>query len=489
MERRPAAVVAGITLTFSLALLPGAASARARARPYDFNGDGYPELVVGTPYLQVRSHLAAGGVVVLRGFRSGVSTKGRVITQSSHGVVGSSEDQDQFGAAVASADFNRDGYADLAIGAPGEKIGNDPGGAVTILYGSRTGLRGKGSVRLSQPKGTTTSSGSVGGDSVAAADFTGDGWPDLAVGNLGADLVRVFRGGRSGFSMSRSSVVRTLQSGSEFGIGFGSALAAGDLDGDGRTDLAIASEGASYDDGDGSDGAVTACFGTSKGLSDCVLLVESADFAGLASVAVGNVSGDKRPEIVAGVPAAEEQDEPGVVQTLSLSGRGTATKATISSLTQGTLGLPEDVYGEDRFGSDVALGDLDHDGFDDLVVGSPGQTVGNQRYAGRVVVVDGGRTGYRTHAAAVYDQDTAGVPGKAEPLDAFGGALALADHDRDGHLDLAIGAPGENDYSGGVTTLRGHGAAFTPRGAHTFGLRSVGYPQRDHAEFGLTFGR
>ena len=101
---------------------PAQAAESTAAVPFDVNGDGYPELVVGAPDLQVGSVKEAGGVFVLPGSRSGISLREKVVTQSSPGVPGASETGDAFGSVVASADFDRDGFADLAVGQPEEGV-------------------------------------------------------------------------------------------------------------------------------------------------------------------------------------------------------------------------------------------------------------------------------------------------------------------------------------------------------------------------------
>ncbi|RZM10770.1 MAG: DUF1488 family protein, partial [Sphingomonas sp.] len=122
-----------------------AQAARPATAPYDVDGDGRPELVVGAPGLTVSGHSFAGGITVVR---PTTRTKPRasdatLVTQSTSGVAGASEHGDEFGSAVASADFDRDGYADLAVGLPGEDFSGKPdAGAVTILYGSKAGLTG-----------------------------------------------------------------------------------------------------------------------------------------------------------------------------------------------------------------------------------------------------------------------------------------------------------------------------------------------------------
>jgi hypothetical protein len=65
----------------------------------------------------------------------------------------------------------------------------------------------------------------------------------------------------------------------------------------------------------------------------------------------------------------------------------------------------------------------------------------------------------------------------------------LLDHDRDGHLDLAVGVPGENGREGAVTTLRGRGRSFTTTGARTFTLETLGVSDRTNAAFGEALAR
>ncbi|MGI3784400.1 MAG: FG-GAP and VCBS repeat-containing protein, partial [Janthinobacterium lividum] len=140
MHRRglPALLIP-LVLAAPLALLESPATAApVAAKPYDFDGDGHPDLVVGAAGLQVGSVKLAGGVFVLPGSSKGLSTDEQVITQSSSHVPGKPQPGYNFGSAFASADFNRDGFADLAIGMPTDDVGgqDEVAGSVTVLFGS-----------------------------------------------------------------------------------------------------------------------------------------------------------------------------------------------------------------------------------------------------------------------------------------------------------------------------------------------------------------
>lgn len=498
MHNRGAVVLAGVALAASFALQAGPASAAPPVvKPYDFNGDGFPELVVGADSLRVGSVERAGGVFVLPASAKGVSTQEQVLTQASGGVPGDPEPGSRFGGAVASADFNADGFADLAVGAPADAVGgeDEAAGSVTVLLGSAAGLRGQGSYVLTRA-GAATDDGF--GAALAAADLDGDGRAELVVGapyvededaagenNAGSGSVTVFRGTGERFSTAGSSVLHGVRTGSDFDEYFGSALAVGDVDGVAGTDLVIGSRGVPYQDGDGHAGFVTVC----PGGAACVRVPSERGYPGLESLAVGNVSGSSRPEIVLGVvPDSRANDaDGGSVVTLSLSGSGAALSGKATELTQDTQGVPGSDERDDAFGYAVALGDVDRDGYADLLVGAPGEAIGSRKDAGRVTLVHGGANGYRTSGNKTYDQNTQGVPGTAEKNDGFGAALALADHDGDGHLDLAVGAPGENG-TGAITTLTGSGKSFTTKGSRTLGLKTLGYSTRKDAGFGDVLG-
>ena len=108
--------------------------------PFDFNGDGYADLAVGVPGEDLRGRRDAGAVQVLYGSASGVTAHDQMWHQGRKGVKGALEKGDRFGTTLASADFDSDGYADLAIGILDEDIGTKKNaGAVQVLYGGPPG--------------------------------------------------------------------------------------------------------------------------------------------------------------------------------------------------------------------------------------------------------------------------------------------------------------------------------------------------------------
>ena len=239
--------------------------------PFDFDGDGYADLAVGVPGEDIGSRASkhdAGAVQVLYGSSSGPTARDQRWHQDSKGIKGAAEWGDRFGSVLASGDFDADGHADLAVGVPGEGVGTASyAGVVQVLYGGSKGLtardqlwrQGKGGV-----PGTPQSSYGF-GSSLAVGDFDGDGYEDLAiatgVSGLGAARsvkghLMVLRGSPSGLAstglqswsvdtpgLKLPAVCATKLEGSEIdtcSIGaFARSLAAGDVNGDGRDDLAF----------------------------------------------------------------------------------------------------------------------------------------------------------------------------------------------------------------------------------------------------------
>ena len=189
MRRRGGLLVIITLVAGSLSLAQGAGAAGGGCGGSDFDGDGRQDLAVGVP----GEDSGAGAVNVLYGSASGITaTADQFFRQGAGGLADTAEVVDLFGSSLATGDFNGDGRDDLAVGAPGE---DSFAGAVSVIYGSASGLAAAGNQIFRQGTGgveDTAEGGDQFGFSLAACDFDGDGRDDLAVGVRFEDLASGF---------------------------------------------------------------------------------------------------------------------------------------------------------------------------------------------------------------------------------------------------------------------------------------------------------
>ncbi len=243
-----------VTPVVAPAAVDSASAATNAAMPFDFDGDGYADLAVGVAGEDVRGVKDAGAVQVMYGSAAGVTARDQLWHQGKKGVKGKLEKGDRFGEVLASGDFDADGHADLAVGIPSEDVGSiKDAGVVQVLYGGpkRLTARDQGWHQGKPGVPGKNEAGDGFGGALAAGDFDGDGYADLVVGARGEDVGEktnagwavVLRGGPRGLTSSGAQSWRQgrgdVPSQPEQGEAFGSALAVGDVNGDGVDDLAV----------------------------------------------------------------------------------------------------------------------------------------------------------------------------------------------------------------------------------------------------------
>lgn len=374
----------------------------------DLNADGRRDLVLGAP--GESGTVADGGWLGIS--RGAAAFPGPVRAEPG------AEAEGRYGSVLALADFDADGFEDLAIGYPGRDFDGMDSGVVHLWNGSAAGP-----APGSRPIGPEPTGGAQVGAALATGDFNGDGLPDLAVaapaeavaGQPQAGRVRLLPGRSDAgpVATGRLEIDRALEAlGGEAVAreGFGAALAMGDLDGDGFEDLAIGSPG--------------------------------TDVGGLTDA--GSLT------ILRGGP-----DDPD----------GDLAPAAVEELRPGLAGLPGAPERGARFGAALAAADFDGDGFEDLAVGLSDAAVAGRVSAGAVLVIYSGPI----TTTALIHQDTPGLPGEIAARDQFGARLSAGDFDGDGRPDLLVSSPGEGGPRladmGSVTLIPSGPDGLRPRAA------------------------
>jgi hypothetical protein len=383
----------------------------------DFNGDGFSDLAIG--HQNAGNVLESGVVIILNGTSNGLDLKNETIwSQASPGIEGAPEAGDHFGAALASGDFNGDGYSDLAVGIPGESLGNFPNaGAVEMIYGSSSGLTATGSKFWSQDSdgiGEMAQENDHFGAALVAADFgkdTASGcYDDLAIG-VPNELYKGFRSG----------IVHTL---------YGSANA-------------ISAAGSQL------------WYPTKPGMPTSTPQ-KGDQFGGALAAgtfrATTSTCGKKKiADLIIGAPGAGDSTDHRPGATFVVYGNNWGLGVANSQMwTQNSAGMAGDGTDGGFFGGTLTAGHTVA-GHDYLVIGAWQK----DKNTGAVYLL---YTDPKTHrlstaASKFYNEDTPGIQDFAEQGHEFGEALATGDINADGEDDLEIGAPLTSDIGGSVHIL------------------------------------
>ncbi len=382
----------------------------------DINGDGYADAVVGAPeYTTVKGEV--GRVYVLYGHP--------YLSRTVPGVIDGDQSDAGFGLRLTGVgDVNRDGYGDVLVGAPAYDNGETDEGRVYLYYGSATGL-------LTAPgwmaEGNQVTVG-LGSSVSGAGDVNKDGYADVVVGAPGyAGVGRIY--GYYGSPQGLKPVPDWTVAGSSTGTGLGTGVAgAGDVNKDGYADVLVSAP--TYTGNFTGSGKVYLYYGSAQGLSGMPAWSAEGDRlnAGLGTTVnpAGDVNRDGYADVILG---AELYASNGITNTGAVYVYyGSATGLKLTADWQLVPSVADQYLGSLA----NKAGDVNGDGFGDVVIGSRGYTNG-QAAEGKVEVYYGSATGLGATAAWSVESDQAD-----SGFAAAGGAAG--DVNKDGYGDLILGA-------------------------------------------------
>jgi len=350
----------------------------------DLDDDGWDDVAIGAPNAD-EGEYRSGSVFIQYG-PVGADTD----LESADERLDGPDFYENAGSSLAGlGDVNGDGYDDLAVGSPG-LAGGGTTGAVWLLHGppSTGTLDDEASAHL-----TGGSSEDEAGAALApAGDVDGDGYDDYWVGGPGEDgggtdagaawLILGTVTGES--SLGSSATVKIV--GADAGDHAGSAIAAGDLDGDGTPDVAIGAPEADADYADA--GRVYVLLAPTTGTldlgeADAILSGESTSDAAGTSVAAGDLDADGVDDLAIGAP---DNDAGGTSAGIAYLVYGPFSGSTsLSSADAYLLGS-----GDGALGKSIALGDSNGDAYDDLFTGVPGSDTDGTDAGGALILVGTG---------------------------------------------------------------------------------------------------
>lgn len=383
----------------------------------DVNGDGYSDVIVGCPQLD-NPATDEGTAFVYHGSPLGINN-------TAGWYVEGNVNEGRMGHSVAYAgDVNGDGYGDVVIGMPGYTNGQPYEGIIFVYHGTATGLSGSPAITIE----LNVNWASFGWSVASAGDVNGDGYDDIIIGavnysngNATEGMFRIYHGSASGITSTPAITVEGNQDNAQMGI---SVACAGDVNGDGYSDVIVGANG--YTNGQANEGVAFVYHGSATGISATYAALLERNQAGSSmgtSVAgAGDVNGDGFSDVLVGATRyTNDQTNEGAVFFYkgSATGINTATPVRL-----------EGIYDYAQYGSSIAGGDINGDGYSDVVVGSTYYNPGGWE-RGALYIYHGSATGISTTA-------TLGIEGSAGSW--LGNSVRLGDVNGDGYSDVIAGA-------------------------------------------------
>lgn len=374
--------LAGVRLAMSQA---GAQTGHSVNTAGDVNGDGYSDVVVGAPFYD-NGQTDEGAAFVYYGSPSGIQTKASVILEGNQVGAG-------FGISVSMAgSINGDQYSDLVVGAHLFDSGEQDEGAAFVYYGSAAGIIASNSIKLESNQANARMGFSVAG----AGDLEEDGFGDVIVGaylfddgEVDEGVAFLYRGSAAGLNTSAVKI-QNNQAGAHMGY---SVACAGDLNGYGISGIIIGAP--DFDKGETDEGVVFWYENTGFTAPFATIEINQAGAGFGSSVAcAGDINGDNFSDLIIGAPKySNGQHNEGAAFLYTGYYR---LSFSYPPLNMQPAAIMEGNQEGGLFGTSVAsAGDVNGDGYSDVVIGAPAYGNG-QIKEGHVLVYHGKDVGMST---------------------------------------------------------------------------------------------
>jgi len=409
----------------------------------DVNGDGYADVIVGANKYDDGEN-NEGAVFIYHGSSNGISSSAAQILQP-----------DQAGASMGDSvsgagDVNNDGFADVIVGGSLYDNGQSNEGAAWVHLGSATGINAAPAALLEKDQADSRFGYSVSG----AGDINGDGYGDVIVGaklydSSGVDngAAFVFFGNAGGVNPGTATTLNSAQAGSQLGV---SVSDAGDVNGDGYADMIVGAD--KYSAGSTEEGVAYIYYGSSTGVALNLLTLlqnnQASSAFGRSVSGAGDVNGDGYADVIVGAPDYDNGFTNKGAAYVFLGTAAGASTAANASLEIDALYNPNIAYA--HFGNSVSdAGDVNGDGYADIIIGSTGIDYTGLPEAGAVFVYHGGSSGISSTASEIIEGN--------QSNSGFGSSVSGAgDVNGDGYADVILGAWG---YESDIAQAN-EGAAF-----------------------------